>query len=116
GRLGVPSIMKHLLRNVIAAGLLAGLLTYTSSSAALASDHCDASSFTGDVCLCELAKLHPTQAAVGMVEIQIRAEKLSGQMRGRTEREFLTHLRNHDRIVPVIIGPTGALYITDHHH
>ena len=55
-----------IMRNLIATTLVAGLLTTTYNWAAVASDHCDAGSRTGDVCLCELAELHPTQAAVGM--------------------------------------------------
>ena len=109
-------MMKHSMRNVIATVLVAGLLTATYNWAAVASDHCNASSRTGDVCLCELAELHPTQAAVGMAEVQIRAEKLRRQMQGRSEQEFLAHLRKHNRVEPVVVGPTGALYITDHHH
>jgi hypothetical protein len=53
---------------------------------------------------------------VGIVEVQIRADKLRREMQGRSEEEFLAHLRKHDRIEPVVIGPTGVLYITDHHH
>jgi len=108
--------MKHSMKIVIATGVVVAFLTITYHWAALASERCDASSRTGDVCLCELAELHPTQAAVGMAEVQIRAQKLSRQMQGRSEKEFLAHLRKHDRIEPVVIGPTGALYITDHHH
>src|SRR5215467_14408799 len=108
--------MKHSVRNIIATCLVAGLLNATDNWAVLASEHCDTSSRIGDVCVCELAELHPTQAAVGMVEVQIRAEKLRKQMQGRSEQEFLAHLRKHDRVEPVVIGPAGVLYITDHHH
>ena len=108
--------MKHSVRNIIATCLVVGFLNTTYNWAVLALDHCDTSSRTGDVCVCELAELHPTQAAVGMVEVQIRAEKLRKQMEGRSEQEILEHLRKHDRVEPVVIGPAGALYITDHHH
>jgi hypothetical protein len=109
-------MMKHLIRNVIATGFVAGFWATTSNWAALAADYCDTNSKTSDVCVCELAELHPTQAAVGMVEVEIRAEKLRKEIRGRSGPEFLAHLRKHDRVEPVVIGPAGILYITDHHH
>jgi hypothetical protein len=109
-------MMRHPIRNVVVTGLVAGLLATTSNWIALAAGRCDGGSRAGDVCICELAELHPTQAAVGMAEVQIRAEKLRKEMQSRSEQEFLAHLRKHDRVEPVVVGPSGVLYITDHHH
>ena len=79
-------------------------------------DVCDARSTKGDICLCKLFDPHPTQASVGMVEVRIKAEKLNDKIRGRSEKDFLKYLLRHDKEEPVIIGPGGIFYITDHHH
>jgi hypothetical protein len=103
--------------NVLAAWFVAGVLTAISTlSPTLASDRCDINTKAGDVCLCQLAELRPTQAAVGMVEVRIRAEKLRKEIRGRSESEFLDHIKEHSRVEPIVIGPGGGFYITDHHH
>ena len=57
------------MKNVIPTGLVAGFLITTCDWAALASDTATPVR-TGDVCLCELSELHPTQAAVGMAEVR----------------------------------------------
>jgi hypothetical protein len=103
--------MKH----VIATWLSVAILIITSWWAH-ALERCDISSKTGDICLCGLSELHPTQAAVGMMEVRIRAEKLRQKKQGRSEEAFLKYLEKHDRIEPVVVGPSGVLYITDHHH
>jgi hypothetical protein len=51
-----------------------------------------------------------------MFEVRARAAKLKSEMQERSEPDFLAHLKKHDRVEPVIIGPAGAFYITDHHH
>ena len=83
---------------------------------ALAKDICDAQSRKGDTCLCRLSELHPTQASVGMAEVRIKAEWLKDQIQKRSEKDFLDYLLRHDKEEPVIIGPGGIFYITDHHH
>lgn len=83
---------------------------------AMASDICDDSSKTGDVCICKLSELHPTQASVGMMEIRIRMEKLKREIGGLSEQDFLSHMREHNRMEPIVIGPGGTFYITDRHH
>jgi hypothetical protein len=102
-------------RNAAAILLSTGLLIGANWSSA-ASERCDANSKAGEVCLCRLSELHPTQATVGMLEVRIRAEKLKSEMQNRSERDFLKHLKKHDRIEPVVVGPAGTFYITDHHH
>jgi hypothetical protein len=86
------------------------------SQPALAKEVCDAQSRKGDVCLCELSALHPTQTSVGMAEVRIKAEKLKDELQRRGERNFLKYLLKHDKEEPVIIGPGGIFYVTDHHH
>ena len=79
---------------------------------ALATDICEGSSKTGDVCICKLSELHPTQASVGMMEVRIRMEKLKKEIERRSEQDFLSFMRKHNRIEPIVIGPGGAFYIT----
>ena len=104
------------MRNVGAAWLHLALIILFMSQSALAKEACDAQSMKGDLCLCELSKLHPTQASVGMTEVWIKAEKLRDELHRRGERKFFKYLLKHDKEEPVIIGPRGVFYITDHHH
>ncbi len=62
------------------------------------------------VCVVEIAILRPTQSAVGMKEVNIRAEKI-GKM---TLKELEHYLRKH--VAPIAIGPGGAPYLLDHQH
>ena len=86
------------------------------SQPALAKDVCDAQSTKGDICLCKLSDLRPTQASVGMAEVRIKAEKLKDEIQQRSEHDFLKYLLKHNKEEPVIVGPGGIFYITDHHH
>jgi hypothetical protein len=63
----------------------------------------------------ELAQVHvlairPTQIAVGMIEVQTRADHL----RSMGDHELKKYL--NDRPIPVVAGPGGELYMVDHHH
>jgi len=51
-----------------------------------------------------------------MVEVRIKAEKLKDEIQGRSESGFLKYLLRHNKEEPVIIGPGGIFYVTDHHH
>ena len=94
---------------------LALMISFVSHPAA-AKHACDTQSTKGDICLCELSDLHPTQASVGIEEVRIKAENLKDQFKGRSERDFLKYLRKHNKEEPVVIGPNGIFYIIDHHH
>lgn len=104
------------MRNAPPTWLHISLVLFLVSQSALAKEVCDAQSMKGDVCLCELADLHPTQASVGMAEVRIKAEKLKDEIQRRGEGNFLKYLLKHDKEEPVVIGPGGIFYITDHHH
>ena len=106
----------NLMLNVRPAWLHVALIMLVVSQPALAKEVCDAQSTKGDVCLCELADLHPTQASVGMAEVRIKAEKLKDEIQRREEQDFLKYLLKHDKEEPIVIGPGGIFYITDHHH
>src|ERR1700739_1995890 len=105
----LPAPLRYsVMKCVITTWLSAAILIITSWAHAL--ERCDISSKTGDICLCRLSELHPTQAAVGMMEVRIRAEKLRQKMQGRSEEDFLEYLEKHDRVEPVVVGPSGILY------
>src|SRR5262245_15081635 len=104
------------MRNALQGWPHVALIVSLVSQPALAKDVCDAQSTKGDICLCKLSDLHPTQASVGMAEVRIKAEKLKDEIQRRSESGFLKYLVRHDKEEPVIIGPGGNFYITDHHH
>ena len=108
--------MELLMRNEPTAVLCVALIISFVSQAGLAEDVCDAQSTKGDICLCKLTDLHPTQTSVGLAEVRIKAEKLKDEIQRRSQREFLKYLLKHNKEEPVIIGPGGIFYITDHHH
>jgi hypothetical protein len=58
----------------------------------------------------EIAKLHPTQITVGMIEVHEKRKEL--------EKLGHHHLRDHlyRHPIPAVIGYQGRHYITDHHH
>ena len=108
--------MGSLMRNAPPAWLHLALIIAFVSQPALAKDVCDAQSTKGDICLCKLSDLRPTQASVGMAEVRIKAEKLKDEIQQRSEHDFLKYLLKHNKEEPVIVGPGGIFYITDHHH
>ncbi len=54
--------------------------------------------------------LSPTQITVGMIEVRDKRKQLAA-LKPAEQEEFL---RAH--ALPVVMGPGGRLYITDHHH
>jgi hypothetical protein len=57
-----------------------------------------------------LRQLLPTQLTVGMIEVREKAKHLAS-LKPKEAQEFLS-----DHPMPVVIGPGGKRYITDHHH
>src|SRR5215813_78461 len=104
------------MRNISTLSLYVVLIVLLVSPPALAENVCGAQSAKGDICLCKLSDLHPTQASVGMTEVRTKAEKLKDEIEEQGELNFLKHLLRHGKEEPVIIGPGGIFYITDHHH
>lgn len=71
---------------------------------------CTELSTTGSLCRCNVSDLHPTQIAVGMVEVRRKEEKIREMSRKELDKfEF----KNPE---PAVLGPGGKLYIIDHHH
>lgn len=81
-----------------------------------AKDACSAQSMKGERCLCKVLDLHPTQASVGMAEVQSKARKLKEEIQRRSDEGLLSYLLKHNKEEPIVIGPGGVFYITDHHH
>lgn len=57
-----------------------------------------------------LATLHPTQAAIGMREVEIKRGEIESKDPHRLERYLAKHP------IPVVIGPGQRLFMVDHHH
>jgi hypothetical protein len=51
-----------------------------------------------------------------MPEVRIKAEELKDELQRRGERNFLKYLLKRDKEEPIVIGPGGIFYVTDHHH
>ena len=108
---------RPLRHNALLAWLQVALLTTTfAGQPAAAKDACNGQSRKGDLCLCELSDLHPTQKSVGMAEVRTKAQKLKAELQRRGQQDFLRYLWKHNKEEPVVIGPGGIFYITDHHH
>ncbi len=54
--------------------------------------------------------LRPTQMSVGFREVERKRKALAAMRAADKNREITRHM------VPVVIGPKSALYVTDHHH
>jgi hypothetical protein len=62
-------------------------------------------------CRCPVELLHPTQMAVGMIQVAAKVEQLKKK---KKKGKLSSYLKEHPE--PVTIGPQGVLFITDHHH
>ena len=80
------------MRSALPGWIHVALIVSFVSQPALAKDVCDAQSTKGDICLCKLSDLHPTQASVGMAEVRIKAEKLKDEIHRQSEHDFLKYL------------------------
>ncbi len=58
----------------------------------------------------KVADLHPTQSAVGLDEVNAKAESMCQKNRDELIAFLIT------RPVPVVIGNDDKFYVTDHHH
>ena len=57
-----------------------------------------------------ITALCPTQLTVGMLEVEVKRKRLAAL----SPEDLEAFLEAHP--MPVVIGPAGKLYITDHHH
>jgi hypothetical protein len=59
----------------------------------------------------EVAKLKPTQMTVGFHEVELKKAELKKEFKKKDAAQRLGANQ-----VPVVVGPGGRLYLTDHHH
>lgn len=69
-----------------------------------------------ETCQIAIAKLHPTQANVGMYQVQYNMEllKLINNKKSQKYDSIKNYLKA--KTVPVVIGPKNKLYMVDRHH
>ncbi len=58
----------------------------------------------------EIASLHPTQMTLGFTEVERRRRKIAKWGPEKRDAEM------RERFFPIVKGPHGRLFITDHHH
>ncbi|OWW20288.1 ParB-like protein [Noviherbaspirillum denitrificans] len=75
---------------------------------AIAAPECNRSIPVNGTCEITLAALHPTQPAVGMIQVEERAARMAG------ETNFTRYTAR--RPIPVVQSPDGSFYLTDSHH
>ncbi|MCI5117334.1 MAG: hypothetical protein D3913_05130 [Candidatus Electrothrix sp. LOE1_4_5] len=63
-------------------------------------------------CTLHVDKVRPTQFAVGLVAVKCKAEKIEK----KNKKKLKKYLEEPKREIPVVIGPDGNFYMTDHHH
>lgn len=71
---------------------------------------CGVSTRAGQNCKITADALHPTQLTYGAEEVKRRSDKIATMSFSKLQKYIAAH------IVPVVIGPAGDVYITDHHH
>lgn len=64
----------------------------------------------GEICTAKATALHPTQESLGMLLVSCKTASLNGKSASKADK----YLRGHP--IPAVLGRTGGLYITDHHH
>jgi hypothetical protein len=99
-------------RNGLLLVVLSGGFMAYSLSPSLAADkelRCDEQTVPGVNCTCDLKLLRPLQGAVGMGEVQEKAEKIEAKLEKEQRKLEADPIK-------VVRGPDGQLFITDHHH
>lgn len=67
-------------------------------------------SFADQTVTAEIARLHPTQFSLGMIEVRERETKFE-QMSPQKLAKYM-----HKNPLLAVVGPGGEYYVTDHHH
>ncbi|QNM97390.1 ParB-like protein [Chitinimonas koreensis] len=86
------------------------LLALVAALPAAALPPCSADSRPGERCEVALAALRPTQPVVGLLQVEDKAAELAAKSPAKLERYL------EKRPIPLVIGPDGGFYLTDHHH
>jgi len=58
----------------------------------------------------KIKELRPTQLTVGMLEVEVKRKRIAALSAEAREEYVEAHP------MPAVLGPEGAIYITDHHH
>ncbi len=77
-------------------------------SAAFAAPPCSRTVPVNTACEIDLSALRPTQSAVGMIQVEERAARMSRNL------DFVRYTSK--RPIPVVQAPDGAFHLTDSHH
>jgi hypothetical protein len=83
-------------------------LAAAAMTSALAAPPCNREIPVNAKCEIALSALHPTQSAVGMIQVEERAARMSRDI------DFVRYTSK--RPVPVVQAPDGGFYLTDSHH
>lgn len=78
----------------------------------LLGDTCKPSDQTSTLCTLHVDELRPTQFAVGSVAATCKAQKISE----KSKKKLKKYLADEKRQIPVVVGPDGNFFMTDHHH
>lgn len=97
----IRSAFRH---SAVLLGLSFGIL----ATGAIAEPVCSHGIPVNAKCEIALAALHPTQSAIGMMQVEDRVTRM------REETDFLKYTSK--RPVPVVQAPDGGFYLTDSHH
>ena len=71
---------------------------------------CSIEMIAGAKCTSKIEDLHPTQPEVGQYQVKKKVEEFENLSEHEIEKVI------EKKIVPVVIGPEGKLYLIDHHH
>ncbi len=71
---------------------------------------CSIEMITGAKCTYKIEDLHPTQPEVGQYQVKKKVKEFESLSEHKIEKVI------EKKIVPVVIGPEGKLYLIDHHH
>jgi hypothetical protein len=63
-----------------------------------------------DICTIPVLSLHPTQFAVGMIDVQRKVDRFKALDLQQQDK----YMRKNPK--PIVIGPHGEFFIIDHHH
>jgi hypothetical protein len=78
-------------------------------------EQCKSGLSPGTLCRVDIQKLAPTQTAVGMEQVALKAVTIRRKILGTSSKESLdSYLRQNPQ--PIVVGPEAKLYIIDHHH
>ena len=73
---------------------------------------CKSSDPTNTLCTLHVDDVRPTQFAVGSLAVTCKAYKISE----KSKKKLKKYLADEKRQIPVVVGPEGNFYMTDHHH